>query len=140
MATVIFITPALGTVDFNNGIAGSVLGTMATMKVYDSLTTGNLSIQNATSGVRFLNRANPGNVFEAYGTYGNLLTISNDLTDSIFSVNNSAGLPVFDVYSNNSVYAGQYAWISLLIVALVLLFFRKFQIKKFFFLWFFNTE
>ena len=50
-----------------------------------------------------------GNVFEAYGTYGNLFTISDDLTDSIFSVNNSAGLPVFDVYSNNSVYAGQYA-------------------------------
>jgi len=109
MATDIFITPASGTVDFNNGIAGSVLGTIATMKVYDSLTTGNLSIQNATSGVRFLNRANPGNVFEAYGTYGNLFTISDDLTDSIFSVNNSAGLPVFDVYSNNSVYAGQYA-------------------------------
>ena len=109
MATDIFITPALGTVDFNNGIAGSVLGTIATMKVYDSLTTGNLSIQNATSGVRFLNRANTGNVFEAYGTYGNLFTISDDLTDSIFSVNNSAGLPVFDVYSNNSVYAGQYA-------------------------------
>jgi len=109
MATDIFITPASGTVDFNNGIAGSVLGTIATMKVYDSLTTGNLSIQNATSGVRFLNRANTGNVFEAYGTYGNLFTISDDLTDSIFSVNNSAGLPVFDVYSNNSVYAGQYA-------------------------------
>jgi len=109
MATDIFITPASGTVDFNNGIAGSVLGTIATMKVYDSLTTGNLSIQNATSGVRFLNRANPGNVFEAYGTYGNLFTISDDLTDSIFSINNSAGLPVFDVYSNNSVYAGQYA-------------------------------
>jgi len=109
MATDIFITPASGTVDFNNGIAGSVLGTIATMKVYDSLTTGNLSIQNATSGVRFLNRANTGNVFEAYGTYGNLFTISDDLTDSIFSINNSAGLPVFDVYSNNSVYAGQYA-------------------------------
>ena len=96
MATDIFITPASGTVDFNNGIAGSVLGTIATMKVYDSLTTGNLSIQNATSGVRFLNRANPGNVFEAYGTYGNLFTISDDLTDSIFSVNNSAGLSVWN--------------------------------------------
>ena len=108
MATDIFITPASGTVDFNNGVAGSVLGTIATMKVYDSLTTGNLSIQNATSGVRFLNRAVTGNIFEAYGTYGNMFTISDDLTDSIFSVNNSAGLPVLDIYSNNSVFAGQY--------------------------------
>ena len=113
MATDIFITPTSGTVDFNNGVFGSVLGTIATMKVYDSLTSGNLSIQNSAtsnlSGVKFLNRGNPGNVFEAYGTYGNLFTISDDLTDSIFSINNSAGLPVFDVYSNNSVYAGQYA-------------------------------
>ncbi len=113
MATDIFITPTSGTVDFNNGVFGSVLGTIATMKVYDNLTSGNLSIQNSAtsnlSGVKFLNRGNPGNVFEAYGTYGNLFTISDDLTDSIFSINNSAGLPVFDVYSNNSVYAGQYA-------------------------------
>ena len=76
MATDIFITPTSGTVDFNNGVFGSVLGTIATMKVYDSLTSGNLSIQNSAtsnlSGVKFLNRGNPGNVFEAYGTYGNL--------------------------------------------------------------------
>jgi hypothetical protein len=83
------------------------------MRVYDSLTTGNLSIQNTTtgvnaSGVRFLNRGVTGNIFEVYGTYGNLLTVDDDLTDSIFSINSSAGLPVFDVYSNNSVYAGQY--------------------------------
>jgi len=83
------------------------------MRVYDSLTTGNLSIQNSTtgpnlSGVRFLNRANTGNIFEVYGTYGNLFAVSDDLTDSIFSVNNSAGLPVLETYSNNSVYAGQY--------------------------------
>ena len=113
MATDVLITPASGVIEFNNGIQGSLLGTVAAMRAYDSLTTGNLSIQNSStsnlSGVRFLNRANPGNVFEAYGTYGNLFTISDDLTDSIFSINNSAGLPVLDVYSNNSVYAGQYA-------------------------------
>ena len=76
MATDILIAPTSGTVDFNNGVFGSVLGTIATMKVYDSLTSGNLSIQNSAtsnlSGVRFLNRGNTGNVFEVYGTYGNL--------------------------------------------------------------------
>lgn len=113
MATDVLITPSSGIIEFNNGVQGSLLGTIATMRVYDSLTTGNLSIQNTTtgvntSGVRFLNRGVTGNIFEVYGTYGNLLTIDDDLTDSIFSINSSAGLPVFDVYSNNSVYAGQY--------------------------------
>ena len=113
MATDVLITPSSGIIEFNNGVQGSLLGTIATMRVYDSLTTGNLSIQNTTtgvntSGVRFLNRGVTGNIFEVYGTYGNLLTIDDDLTDSIFSINSSAGVPVFDVYSNNSVYAGQY--------------------------------
>lgn len=113
MATDVLITPSSGIIEFNNGVQGSLLGTLATMRVYDSLTTGNLSIQNSTtganlSGVRFINRGVTGNIFEVYGTFGNLLTIDDDLNDSIFSINGSAGLPVFDVYSNNSIYAGQY--------------------------------
>lgn len=113
MATDVLITPSSGIIEFNNGVQGSLLGTLATMRVYDSLTTGNLSIQNSTtganlSGVRFINRGVTGNIFEVYGTFGNLLTIDDDLNDSIFSVNGSAGLPVFDIYSNNTVFAGQY--------------------------------
>jgi hypothetical protein len=113
MATDVLITPSSGIIEFNNGVQGSLLGTLATMRVYDSLTTGNLSIQNSTtganlSGVRFLNRGVTGNIFEVYGTFGNLLTIDDDLNDSIFSVNGSAGLPVLDIYANNTVFAGQY--------------------------------
>jgi len=48
MATDVLITPSSGIIEFNNGVQGSLLGTLATMRVYDSLTTGNLSIQNST--------------------------------------------------------------------------------------------
>jgi len=42
------------------------------------------------------------------GYSGNLFSVSDDLSDIIYSVNTIAGLPVIEAYSDNSVYIGKY--------------------------------
>ena len=42
------------------------------------------------------------------GNNGRLFTVSDDLSDSLFSVNTIAGLPVIEAFANNSVNIGQY--------------------------------
>ena len=108
MATDILITPASGTIDFNNGTQYSINGTIATMEVDDSLTAGNLSIHHDGSGVLFLDRSVPGNVFEVFGSYGTLFAVNDDLSNSLFSVNNAAGQAVFEVFANNTIVGGAY--------------------------------
>ena len=47
-------------------------------------------------------------VLRADGTNGTLFSVTDDLSDSLMSVNNSAGLPVFEVFADDRVVAGQY--------------------------------
>jgi hypothetical protein len=47
-------------------------------------------------------------VLRADGTNGTLFSVVDDLSDSLMSVNNSAGLPVFEVFADDRVVAGQY--------------------------------
>ena len=47
-------------------------------------------------------------VIRADGTNGTLFTVVDDLSDSLMSVNNSAGLPVLEVFADDRVVAGQY--------------------------------
>ena len=72
------------------------------------MTTGKLQVHNDGSGIKVLNSDVANQVFEAYGDNGSLLTISDDLSDSLLRVNDVAGLPVFEVFANDTVIAGQY--------------------------------
>jgi len=47
-------------------------------------------------------------VLRADGTNGTLFSVVDDLSDSLMSVNNSAGLPVLEVFADDRVVAGQY--------------------------------
>jgi hypothetical protein len=47
-------------------------------------------------------------VLRADGTNGILFSVVDDLSDSLMSVNNSAGLPVLEVFANDRVVMGQY--------------------------------
>ncbi len=47
-------------------------------------------------------------VLRADGTNGTLFSVTDDLSDSLMSVNNSAGLPIFEVFADDRVVAGQY--------------------------------
>ena len=48
-------------------------------------------------------------VLRADGTNGTLFSVTDDLSDSLMSVNNSAGLPIFEVFADDRIVAGQYA-------------------------------
>ena len=70
--------------------------------------TGKLQVHNDGSGIKVLNADSDPNVFEVYGDNGTIFTVADDLSDSLMSVNNAAGLPVFEVFADNTVVAGQY--------------------------------
>ena len=89
MATDIFIAPASGVINFNNGIFNASPHTVARLQVFDDVSTGRLDIYNNGSGVRFLNRGVTGNVFEIFGDAGSLMTVSDDLSDSLLRVNDA---------------------------------------------------
>lgn len=55
-------------------------------------------------------------VLRADGTNGTLFSIIDDLSDSLMSVNNSAGLPVLEVFADDRVIAGQYGSGDLVVV------------------------
>ena len=73
-----------------------------------STPTGKFQVHNDGSGIKVLNEDVTGQLFEVYGDNGSLLTISDDLSDSLLRVNDAAGLPVFEVFANDTVIAGQY--------------------------------
>jgi len=109
MATDIFIAPASGVINFNNGIYSASPTNIASMQVFDNVSTGRLQIAHAgASGINILNRNVSDSVFEVFGGNGTLFSVSDDLSDSVMSVNNAAGLPVFEVFADNTVVAGQY--------------------------------
>lgn len=65
--------------------------------------TGSLSI--SSSGIRPTTSAS---LFNVNGYNGRLLNVVDTLSGSLFSVNSIAGLPIFEVLSNNKVIAGKY--------------------------------
>ena len=67
--------------------------------------TGQLQVHNDGSGIKVLNADSDPNVFEVYGDNGTIFTVADDLSDSLMSVNNAAGLPVFEVFADNTVVA-----------------------------------
>ena len=58
-----------------------------------------LHVNSTTAGVTLL---------RADGTSGTLFSVVDDLSDSLMSVNNSAGLPVLEVFADDRIVAGQY--------------------------------
>ena len=60
---------------------------------------GRLHLNSTTSGATLL---------RADGTNGTLFSVIDDLSDSLMSVNNSAGLPVLEVFADDRIVAGQY--------------------------------
>ena len=47
-------------------------------------------------------------IFNVDGNNGRLFSVSDDLSDSLFSVNTIAGLPVIEAFANNTVVLGQF--------------------------------
>lgn len=67
--------------------------------VFSDLESQNLAIYSAVSGVSLLN---------VEGTNGSLFSVIDNLDGTLMSVNNNAGLPVFEVFSDDSIVGGRF--------------------------------
>ena len=72
--------------------------------------SGNIGIGTTTTAARLhVNSTTSGaTVLRTDGTNGTLFSVVDDLSDSLMSVNNSAGLPVLEVFADDRVVMGQY--------------------------------
>jgi len=65
--------------------------------------TGSLSISSSR-----IPRSTSASLFSVNGYNGRLINVVDSLSGSLFSVNSIAGLPIFEVFSNNRIVAGKY--------------------------------
>jgi hypothetical protein len=70
---------------------------------YDGLTFSVSGNQVITSGV------SGSTVFSVEGTNGDLFQVTDDLSNSLMSVNNISGLPVFEVFANDTILYGDFS-------------------------------
>lgn len=84
------VTPSGALHVVGSGLVASVAGT-----VPNSL----FHLYSATSGA---------NIFNVEGTNGSLFSVDDNLSGTLMSVNNNAGLPVFEVFSDDRVVAGRF--------------------------------
>jgi hypothetical protein len=61
-----------------------------------------------TAKLNVLSSTSLSSVFKAEGINGTLFEVTDDLSNSLMSVNTIGGLPVFEVFANNTIIAGQY--------------------------------
>ena len=93
------------TVDLDNRYLTSESDTLDTVTSRNGVTTntigvGTVNVTGSTEGAELLT---------VDGTYGRLFTVTDDLSDSLFSVNTVAGLPAFEVFADNTIKIGAFA-------------------------------
>lgn len=74
-------------------------GTITGGKTYLSATGDTLTVVGTTSG---------STIFRVQGTSGELFSINDNIQDSLYSINNISGLPVLEVFSNDTILMGNY--------------------------------
>jgi len=99
----VLIRPASGILEFNTnsaGTSGFQNLTGSSRLTYDNF--GGINILSYASGVSGLDR------FSVEGSNGKLFTIVDELSGSLFSVNDIGGLPILEVFDENTIIAGAY--------------------------------
>jgi hypothetical protein len=92
-----FTTGTVGTSTFDAGITG---GNRAARLSYDNF--GSLNLTSYVSNVTGLDR------FSVDGANGRLFSVTDNLSGSLFSVNDIAGLPIIEAFDDNTVIMGAY--------------------------------
>ncbi len=74
------------------------------------ISDGNVGIgtTSPTSKLQIIGSTSGDSVLKVDGTNGTLFEVVDDLSDSLMSVNDAAGLPVFEVFADNHIVAGRY--------------------------------
>jgi len=101
-------------------VSGSSTASTPTMLVREGVvspTAGALAfeVENSRGSTLFavsgsgnvgIGTSNPAGVFEVVGVSGSLLLVTDNLSGSLFSVNDVTGLPIFEVFSDDTIIAG----------------------------------
>ena len=105
----ILINPDSGILEFNTGSASG--------SAFDQSISGAARFQFQNSGELNLTSYGTGvaDKFTIDGSNGRLFGVNNTVTGSIFSVNDVAGLPIVEVFSDDRVVMGQYATNALVV-------------------------
>jgi hypothetical protein len=84
--------------------AASIMAFTSSLNYKETLT------QEASGSLTLLGSGSTGrtDLFTINGNNGTLFSVSDDLSNSLFSVNTIAGLPVIEAFANNTVVMGQY--------------------------------
>jgi hypothetical protein len=84
--------------------ASSIMSFTSSLNYTQTLT------QEASGSLTLLGSGSTGrtDLFTVNGNNGTLFSVSDDLSNSLFSVNTIAGLPVIEAFANNTVVMGQY--------------------------------
>jgi len=106
----VLIRPASGALEFNTSSAGaSGFNSLnsGTRLTYDNF--GGINILSYASGASGIDR------FSIDGARGKLFSVADDLSGSLFSVNDIGGLPILEVFDDNTVVAGGFGTNDLVI-------------------------
>jgi len=108
----ILINPNSGVIEFSTGIAGGALfdsnitsGNRAVRLIYDNFGGINLTSYVNITGSGFISGQDR---FSIDGTNGRLFSVTDNLSGSLFSVNDIAGLPIIEAFDDNTVVMGAY--------------------------------
>lgn len=116
----IIITPASGTIDFYNNNKTASIYTY-NQDVFLRNPSGNFGV--TTSGIFYIGTGtgiSPNSLLNLYstnsgdvllnieGTNGSLFSVVDELSGVVMSVNNNAGLPIFEVYNDDTIIGGRY--------------------------------
>ena len=103
MAKDVKITPAAGKVEFQDSSTN-----YAYISGDPTAGAGKIFIGTEETGIQILDTQVDDSVFSVYGSEGTLFNVSDDLSDSLMSVNDAAGLPVFEAFADDRIIAGEY--------------------------------
>jgi hypothetical protein len=98
----ILIQPKSGILDFNTGIAG-------TNFAISSDQSGALRfVYNDEGGIKLSSYSTNKNRFSIEGSQGQIFSVTDDISGSLFRVNDINGLPYFETFSNQAAVLGEY--------------------------------
>ncbi len=80
-----------------------------TLQPFSSGTGNPTAVLNLTGSLKILNTDTTNStIIESKGTSGDLFSVTDTLSGSLFNVNNISGLPVFEVFSDNRILQGNF--------------------------------
>ena len=86
-----------------------LVGTNNKVNIGTTSSVSTLNVAGTTNVLTVEGTTVEGNMFDVYGPAGQLFSVVDGLSGSLFSVNTISGVPVMEVFSDNTVNIGQYS-------------------------------